>query len=69
MLVVRIIAFQAEYEGSIPFTRSNVFNDFSPRQFPIRTNEAGAPRPWFSCLPTFWRRCLPLIFAVVAGPA
>src|SRR6266436_8279890 len=42
--------FQAEYEGSIPFTRSkNDFNDFRPRQFPIRTT-AGALRPSFSCL-------------------
>jgi hypothetical protein len=30
--------FQAEYEGSIPFTRSNVFNRFRHYQFSIRTS-------------------------------
>jgi hypothetical protein len=52
--------FQAEYEGSIPFTRSNVFKHLSRRQLsirtiklvPIRTNV----RLLFELPGAFWRR-------------
>src|SRR6266436_6731564 len=32
--------FQAEYEGSIPFTRSNVFNELPCERFLLPTNRA-----------------------------
>ena len=32
--------FQAEYEGSIPFTRSNFFNDLARERFLLPTNRA-----------------------------
>jgi hypothetical protein len=41
MLVVRIIAFQAEYEGSIPFTRSSDFNGLT--RAPAFIPTAGRP--------------------------
>jgi hypothetical protein len=34
----KIQDFQAEYEGSIPFTRSNDFKHLSRRQLSIRTS-------------------------------
>jgi hypothetical protein len=33
-------AFQAEYEGSIPFTRSKVFNDLARQELFILTSRA-----------------------------
>jgi hypothetical protein len=36
--LVKASDFQAEYEGSIPFTRSNVFKHFRHRSFSIRTS-------------------------------
>ena len=37
-IVAKAPDFQAEYEGSIPFTRSNVFNDLACERFQVPTS-------------------------------
>ena len=52
--------FQAEYEGSIPFTRSNDFKRLSRRQLSIRTSKLMLIRTnvrlLFELPGAFWRR-------------
>jgi hypothetical protein len=45
--------FQAEYEGSIPFTRSNDFNELACERFLLPTNRAEHFRQSFSVCSLF----------------
>jgi hypothetical protein len=58
---VRLRAFQAEYEGSIPFTRSNLFLDHLDAGF-MRAALAGAWRLQALCGLLFPRPAIPTGF-------
>ncbi len=48
--VTKFFGFQAEYEGSIPFTRSNVFSNLACERSQLPTNRAEHFRQSFHCL-------------------
>jgi hypothetical protein len=66
-------AFQAEYEGSIPFTRSNVFNELACERFLLPTNRAehfrqGLPRLFATLRAAVPGRGARIFVPVIVGP-